>query len=162
MSQIFIAPDYSCFQVKSAIWIMRRWKCINFIWPFTNGGYQYLYSGCCCNKLVIGMKTSVKLSCQHSKCTFMHTFFCEIKAEFLTFCTVIVKKKKGSHATIKGQPSATSKHSFLGSFRWTCANMSALLVATAISFYCISHSFVLKGNSNFIHSCVPQLCYYRI
>lgn len=54
------------------------------------------------------MKTS------HSKCTFMHTFFCEIKAVFLTFSTVIVKKKKRETML---QPSATSKHSFLGFFQ---------------------------------------------
>lgn len=93
MSQIFITPDYSYFQVKVCCmdykWWWMKWKCINFSWPFTNGGYQYLYSGWCYNKLLIGMKTSVKWSSQRPQCAFMHTFFCEIEAVFLTSCMVI-------------------------------------------------------------------------
>lgn len=106
----------AAFKWKSAMWIMWWWKGIDFIWPFTNGGYQYLHSGCCYNKLVIGMKTSVKWSSQHTKCTFMHTFFCELKAAFLTFCMVMLKKKiMWNYATTKGQSSPTSKLLFLGS-----------------------------------------------
>lgn len=76
-----------------------------------------------------------------------------------------VKKKKQLSETmlqLRASPHQHPNFFFLVlAFRKTCANMSALLVTTKISFFWISHCLALKGQSNFIHSSVPQLCYYR-
>lgn len=124
MSQIFIAPDYSYFQVKDCCmdykWWWMTWKCINFIWPFTNGGYQYSHSGWCYNKLLIGMKTSVKWSSQHSKCAFIHTFFYDIKAAFLK------RQSNFLHSPVPGLCYYSTWKLYLVFWEWFWSNWGAM------------------------------------
>lgn len=98
----------------------------------------------------------------------IHTYtLCETKAAFLTSCMVILKKKKkseGCELKLQLKNNLQQLQNWFSSvlaFRWTCANMSGLLVSTAISLDCISDSLALKGQNNLLHSPVPGLCYYR-
>lgn len=107
MSQIFIGHDYSYFQVKVCCmdykWWWMKWKCINFIWPFTNGGSQYLYSGWCYNKLVIRMKTSEIIIPTFKVLIHAYILLWNQGRIFNLLYKVILKKKKKKRCEIKLQ-----------------------------------------------------------